>query len=607
MSSFIGRMLVVDLTSATIKIRAISQKWARLYTGQKGLGTRILMEDFDPTIDPFSPDNRIVLTASVMAETVVSCSAKLAITTKSPQTGTITDGSIGGHVGAELKYAGYDAVCITGAAKELTVLVISPDGVELKSAQELKGLGTFETEDRVKNLVEDQQAKILANGPAGENRVLYSCISTERYRQLGRGGIGAVMGSKNLKAISIRGWLDVSVPDMAECLRVAREIHAEDKVTDPENEIYTDGTPILVDFSQKSGLLPTANFQEGTYDEFEGINSSAMKEIRQAKKACFSCAIACGNYLKGSGVEVEGPEYETIALCGSNIKNASRDKVVEINAICDDLGLDTISVGAVLSYMMEMTEKSLHDFGIRFGETDKAINTIRQIAFKEGIGAEAAMGTQKLSEKYGGQDFAIHVKGLELPGYDPRGSWAMGIAYASAPRGGCHMSAYPIEAEAWGDLDPFTYDGKAQLVADLQNAQFAKFSMGVCDFWPVSSATLARLYEVTFGGDWSSEEVETIGERIFNLQRVFNIMAGFDRKDDQLPQRFHKELLKAGPPKDRAMPAEAMNHALDQYFLLRGWDSQGRPTPDKLRELAIEEEFIKPYQEYLKTQLVDNQ
>ncbi|MBT4644390.1 MAG: aldehyde ferredoxin oxidoreductase, partial [Deltaproteobacteria bacterium] len=384
-----------------------------------------------------------------------------------------------------------------------------------------------------------------------------------------------------------------------ECLRVVKEIHETDGVIDPENEIYTDGTPILVDFCQESGLLPTANFQEGTFDSFENVNTAAMKEIRQAKKACYSCAIACGNYLKGKQHEVEGPEYETIALCGPNLRNDSKDRIVEINALCDDLGLDTISTGSVLAYMMEMTEKGLYDFGIRFGDTEKAVNIVRHIAFKEGLGAEAAMGVRALSEKYGGQEMAMHVKGMELPGYDPRGSWGMGISYATAPRGGCHMTAYAIEAEAWGDLDPFTYEGKAKLVCDLQNAQFAKFSMGVCDFWPISSETLARLYSVTFGGDWTGTEVDFIGERIFNLQRVFNVMAGFDHTDDRLPGRLHNENLKAGPPKDVPMPYESMTVSLDEYYQIRGWDSQGRPTPEKLKDLQIEDVFIDQYRAYI--------
>ncbi|MBU2515742.1 aldehyde ferredoxin oxidoreductase family protein [bacterium] len=601
MNSFMGKMLVVDLSSGKIETKTIPNQWAEMYGGQKGMGTRILMDEFDPLVDPLSPDNKIVLTASVMAGTIISCSAKLAVTTKSPLTGTITDGSMGGHIGAELKYAGYDAICIKGKAATLSYLYLDPDKAEIRPVSELKGMGTFETEKKIKEMVKDDTVKVMAIGPAGENLVRYSCISTERYRQLGRGGIGAVMGSKNLKAVAIKGWLDVQVPDIKKCMELAKEIHQQDGIVSPEYQIYTDGTPMLVDFSQASGLLPTANFQEGTYDDFEKINSASMKSIRIAKKACFSCAIACGNYLKGKTSEVEGPEYETIALCGSSIMNNDKEKIVEMNSICDDFGLDTISAGAVIAYMMEATEKGLHDFGIRFGETDKAIEMLSKIAYQQEIGVDAGLGTKALADKYGGSDYAIQVKGLELPGYDPRGSWAMGIAYVSAPRGGCHMSAYPIEAEAWGDLDPFTYEGKSKLVVGLQNTQFAKFSMGVCDFWPISAETLAKAYEVTYGGSWTAEQVVEMGERVFNLQRIFNVMAGFDADSDLLPDRFYNEQLKAGPPKGISMTKEAHKHAMAAYYTLRDWDSKGKPRLEKLKILGFEEKFIDSYRDYLES------
>jgi len=536
-----------------------------------------------------------------MGGTIISSSAKLAIVTKSPQTRTISDGSVGGHIGAELKYAGYDAVIIEGRSDVLCYLYIDPDKIEIRPIPELKGLGTFDTDAKLKEMVGDTQVKILANGPAGENGIPFSCISSEKYRQLGRGGIGAVFGSKNLKAVAIRGWLDITVPDIDACLKTAWEIHKKDKVVDSQNVIYLEGTTCLVNLSQSSGLLPTKNFQEGMFEGYQKINAQSYTEIRKNKKACFSCGIACGNFVKSGHLEVEGPEYETIALAGSCIGNDDREKLIEFNVICDDLGMDTISAGGVIAFMMEMSEKGIHDFGLSFGDTDKALDLLKKIPFRKEMGAEAALGVRQLSEKYGGKEFAMQIKGLELPGYDPRGSWGMGISYATASRGGCHMSAYPIESEAWGSLDPFTYEGKAKLVYELQNAQFAKFSMGVCDFWPINSETLARLYEITLGGKWTAVQVKEIGERIFNLQRMFNVMAGFDRKDDKLPQRLHKEFLKAGPPEGRIMPQEQFESCLDEYYQIRGWDSAGRPTAQKLKSLDIEESLIEEYQKVIRS------
>lgn len=599
MNSFLGKMLVVDLTRESLSIQEIPASWAEKYFGQKGLGTRILVEDVEPDIDPLSPNNELVFTSSILGGTIISCSAKLAISCKSPQTGGITDGSVGGHIGAELKYAGYDAVVIRGKSKKLSYIYIDPKGTEIRDAGFLHNAGTFRTESELKKACGDDDAKVLAIGPAGENLIPFSCVSSERYRQLGRGGVGAVFGSKNLKGVVIRGWLDVHVPDIEQCMKIAAEVHRDDGIIEDDYEIYEYGTPVLVDYCQESGLLPTFNFQEGTFSKYQLINGEAFKAVRKNKKSCFSCGISCGNYNVIGDAKVEGPEYETIALCGTSLGISDRSLLIEINALCDDLGLDTISTGGILACMMEMTEKNIHDFGIRFGEKNQILRIIDDIAYKRNLGEEACFGARDLSEKYGHPEIAMQVKGMELPGYDPRGSWGMGIAYATAPRGGCHMSAYPIALEAWGDLDPFTFEGKGKLVAHMQNEQFAKFSMGVCDFWPISPDTLGRLFEVSYGGSWPAEKVIKVGERVFNLQRIFNVMTGFCRKDDILPQRFYKELLKAGPPKGILMEEEGFLRALDEYYDTRGWDRNGLPLTETLTELQIEEHIISKYRHYL--------
>ena len=595
MSCFRQKMLVVDLTNNTIEARRIPKRWVDLYLGQKGLGTRIFMEDVSYAVDPLSPENELVFTNGIMTGTIVSCTSKLAITSKSPLTGTITDGSVGGHAGAELKYAGYDALVVKGRAASLKYIYIDPDKAEIRDASFLKGGGTFTADKLIKEKVGEDQIKILAIGPAGENMVPFACVSSERYRQLGRGGIGAVIGSKNLKAVAIRGWMDVKVKDIQKCMQIAAESHKADGILESEYMLYKYGTPALVDFSQRSGLLPTRNFQEGTFEHAENINGEALKTLRQQKKACFACGISCGNFVRAGGSQVEGPEYETIALCGSNLLNQDPEKLIKFNALCDDLGMDTISTGSVLACMMEMTDRGVHDFGIRFGEIDKALSLLPAIAQKKGLGAEAALGARTLARKYGGEQYAMQVKGMDLPGYDPRGSWGMGLGFVTSPRGGCHMTAYTVEDEAWGNIDPFTFEGKARLVIDRQDKQFAKFSMGVCDFWALKTETLGRLFEVTYGGKWPEDKVIKAGERIFNLQRMFNVMAGFIRKDDYLPERFYREVLKAGPPKDIPMTKAAFDKALDEYYALRGWDAQGRPKPKKLKELGIETELIERY------------
>lgn len=599
MNSLAGKILMVDLDSGRVRTRVTPKEWVDLYTGQKGLATRLLMEELDPSVDPLSTQNKLVLATSLMAGTIVSCSAKLAIASKSPQSGTISDGSVGGYIGAELKYAGYDALSITGRAKKLSYLYLDPERVEIRSAEDFEGLGAFAAETKIKEKLSDSQAKVLTIGPAGENLVPFACICSERYRQLGRGGLGAVMGSKNLKAIAVRGWLDVKVADIQQCLSMAAEAHKRGGILASDYKTYEYGTPFLIDLVQGSGLLPTRNFQSGRFELAQNINAEAFESLRKNKKACFGCAIACGNYVKAGRSTVEGPEFETIALCGSNIGNGDPELLIEINSLCDDLGLDTMSTGGVLACMMEMTEKGIHDFGLRFGDTQKALDMVRDIALLRGMGKEGALGSRMLSAKYKAPQLGMHIKGLEIPGYDPRGSWGMGLAYATAPRGGCHMTCFPIGKEAWGDLDPFTFEGKARLVIDGQNSQFAKFSIGICDFWGIDRGTLGQLLEVTYGGCWPEDKILRIGERIFNLQRMFNVMAGFRRDDDRLPDRFYKETLQEGPPKGITMPAAAFEECLSQYYEVRGWDEQGRPSVDTLNRLGIEQELIERYREKL--------
>ena len=332
MNSLMGKILKVNLSTSSINSIDTPEEWVELYTGQKGLGSRILMEDVNPKTDPFSPENKVVLSTSVMGGTIVACSSKLAMTTKSPLSGTITDGSVGGHTGAELKYAGFDAVDIIGKAENLSYLYITDKKVEIREADFLKGLGTFAVDARLKEEIGDNELKVLAIGPAGENLVPYSCVSSEKYRQLGRGGIAAVMGSKNLKAIAIRGKLGVSVNDIQGLLKYSKEVTTRDEVTADDNEIYDLGTSCLVDYSQESGLLPTRNFQEGTFEQAENINGPAFKDVRKNKKGCFSCGIACGNYVVDGAASVEGPEYESIVLGGSSLNIGNREKVIEFNS-----------------------------------------------------------------------------------------------------------------------------------------------------------------------------------------------------------------------------------------------------------------------------------
>jgi aldehyde:ferredoxin oxidoreductase len=395
------------------------------------------------------------------------------------------------------------------------------------------------------------------------------------------------MGSKKLKAIACSGSQNVIVPDMARLLELIKKTMGEDVLSSTNQWVYLQGTPMIVDMSNASGILPTRNYQDGVFEGASNINAEKVQNLKPDKKACFACALGCGNYFRFKGGAVEGPEYETLALAGSGCGIDDLGAIAAFNAECDDLGIDTISLGNVLGFAMEMTERGIKDFGLRFGDVMTYLKMPRLVAFRGGIGRELSLGVKKLSQKYGGTEFAMQVKGLELPGYDPRGSWGMGLAYATASRGGCHMSAWPVADEAFGKVNPFTIDGKAQLVINGQNYNAIKFSLILCDFWAVSLDTMSQVMSCLLGRSVSVSELEIAGERIWNILRLFNVREGFNITDDLLPERIFKEALKSGVTAGKLLPYDQFAIMLQEYYQLRGWDTKGVPTPQKLKQLNI--------------------
>ncbi len=583
--AYIDKVLRINLTNGRTTSEPLNKEWAKDYLGGKGLSIKYLYEELKPGIDPLSADNKLILMTGPLTGTIVPNSGKLAIAAKSPATGTILDCSIGGHFAPELKFAGYDAVIIEGKATEPIYLFIEDSNVELRNAADLWGKGAHETEHLLYERLGD--VITLAIGQAGENLLPMACISSELYRQAGRGGIGAVMGSKNLKAISVRGNGGVKIPDIRKFSATLNKIKREDTMTDDNMWAYSDGTPMIVDLSQSTGILPTRNFQEGTFDEYKNINSEAVKSVLKAKKACFACPLACSNYVKMGKTEIEGPEYETLALCGSNCGIGDMEALIEFNRLCDDHCLDTISAGNTVAFAMELTEKGIHDFGIRFGDVENYLQMPTLIATRQGVGADLALGVKKMAEKFGGRDFAMEVKGLEIPGYEPRGSWAMGLAYGTADRGACHLRAWPASVEAFGKIDPFTSEGKAELVIGMQDINSVKFSAIWCDFWAISTEQMAEILTLLLERDITAAELSTIGERINNLARLFNEREGFDRKDDYLPTRVHNEKLTTGFTAGKSLPRENYEKMLSEYYQLRGWDENGKITAEKKKALNL--------------------
>ncbi|HHY94244.1 MAG TPA: aldehyde ferredoxin oxidoreductase family protein [Firmicutes bacterium] len=596
--SYAGKVLRVDLDTLSSAVEPLNREWAAAFFGGKGLGFRYFYDAVAPHTDALSPENALVFVTGPLTGTLVPCASKLAVVTRSPATGTILDCAVGGSIPAGFKYAGYDAVVVRGRAPHPVLLCIDDDRISFRDASHLWGKGTHDTEFAVREELGDG-FRVISVGPAGENQVPLACLTSELYRQAGRGGVGAVMGSKRLKAVAVRGTGSLHVPDMPRFLAYTWQAMREDLLTDTNLWAHTDGTPMLVGACDSVGILPTYNFQSGTFLHAAQIGADAVRNHTTGKKACFGCGLGCGNFVSvpfpgssegprgvGPGT-VEGPEYETLALAGSNCGIGDLGAVVEFNRRCDDLGLDTISTGGTVAFAMELAQRDLADLGLRFGRVESYLEAPLLIARREGIGAELARGVRYLASRYGGQEFAMQVKGLEFPGYEPRGSWGMGLAYATSDRGACHMRAWPVADEALGSLDPFTAEGKARLVINGQHQNAIKFSLIFCDFWALSLERMAEFCTLALGREITADDLRLAGERIWNLGRLFNVREGFRRKDDVLPARTLQDPLMGGPTEGKVLPLEEFERMLKEYYQLRGWDEEGVPGAAKLAELGL--------------------
>jgi len=594
---YMGKSLEVDLTKKEIKITDLNEEWARMFIGGKGLGARLLYESVEPGLDPLAPENPLIFITGPLTATSASTSGRWAVVTKSPHTGIFLDSQVGGHFGAQLKMAGFDCLTVRGKADAPVYLHIKDGQCRILDALELWGKGVFETERILKK--RHPGAKVGSIGPAGENLVSYACISFDLYRQAGRGGAGAVMGSKNLKAVVTEGSYKVRYADFAAKGKSLRKLINEHPVMRERREI---GTPLWVAKANRAGFLPTRNFSSGVFELADEISGETMRrKIVVKNRACYGCPILCGKFSrvdegKHQGIEVEGPEYETIALLGSNCGIGSIEAIAHANMLCDDLGLDTISTGNVIGFAMECYRKGLlkdtDGLHLEFGDENALLAMIEKIARREGIGELFSGGVRKAAQAIGQgtEKFAIHVKGLELPGVDPRGAWGMALAYATSDRGGCHQRCWTPSAELAGTLKRFSTEGVAQFVKDTQDERAACFSLVLCDFAPFSVEDFVELLNLATGFDLTEAEYLAAGERIWNLTRMFNVREGIRRRDDTLPTRLMEEPLPEGGAKGQVVTREALDNMLDEYYKVRGWNEEGIPGEDKLRELSLRSE-----------------
>lgn len=601
---YTGQILDVDLTSERIESIPLSLDMVENYLGGKGFGVKTIYEQVPTRCDPLGPENILVFATGPLTGTLAPTSGRMEVCTKSPATGYWLDSNCGGYFGPELKLAGYDALVIRGHADEPCLLVIEDEKVEIKPAAEIWGLDTLETHRWLKKKL-DHEIRVACIGPAGEKLVLLANIISEQ-RAFGRGGAGAVMGSKNLKAIAVKGNGGLVVAHSDDFMRLCRESF---------NEIYNSpdsgggrpkyGTNAILSAMEECGLHPVRNFQKGIFSGADQINENTISALFDRNRACFNCPIYCSKIAsikegRYKGSYTEGPEYENTWAFGAHCDNTEIGAIVQAEYLCDLYGIDAISCGNVIGFLMECYEKSLlketdTGFPFNFGSDEAIIKAVHLIGRKEGPGELWGQGVRRLSQHIpGSEKWAMHVKGLELPAYDPRGSTGIALAYATADRGGCHLRSWPIGAELLVTnerMDPFSTEFKAEYVKTEQDLFSIINSLGICLF-ATFAINLRQLTPMLFSvcGVESlalTENLLAVGERINNLTRLFNLREGLSYVEDTLPERFRLEPVSEGPLAGRTVDISQM---LKEYYFLRGWDEYGRPTPKKLAELGLVKE-----------------
>jgi aldehyde:ferredoxin oxidoreductase len=589
MNGWTGKALRVNLTSGEIIHEEIDREILKTYLGGRGLGAYYLYREVLPGTDPLGPDNLLAFCTGPLTGTTVPTGGRSSLTTLSPLTGTIFDANSGAALGSRVKWAGYDAILITGKSESPVWLEVTPEGGVLHPAETLWGQNIPETVTQL--AVKD--SAVVCVGPAGENQVLLSAIMDEKGHAFGRGGVGAVMGSKNLKAIRATGKERpvAADPERLEFVQYEAKkwISASPRTSQGLPEF---GTAVLVNLMNGYGVLPTRNFQEGCFDEAETISGERLRDEYLVKRsACLSCPIGCKRQTRTENGSGEGPEYETIYALGSNLGISDFDALIEANYLCNHLGLDTISVGATLSCAMELAERGLLETDLRFGETTHLNETITALAMRRGVGDWLSEGSRRLAERCGAPETAMQVKGLEFPGYDPRGMQGQGLLYATSNRGACHLRGNMLGPELLGApkmLDRHATSGKAGVLIVLQHTNTVIDSLGLCKFvgFAIGDEFFARLLSAVTGEHYEVQDLLTAGERIWNLERLYNLRAGFTSADDTLPKRFLETPHTSGGSQGHVVDLAPM---LKEYYRFRGWDAGGVPTPKKLKALGLAE------------------
>lgn len=589
MHGYTGRILFVDLTERTSRVEALAEELARSFIGGRGLGARMLWDLMPAGTDPLAPEAPLIFATGPLTGTKAPTSGRFSLTGRSPLTRTVLDTNCGGAFGARLKSAGYDVLVITGAMAGLSVMHVDADGVRFEDAAGLQGVEVAEATRAL--LGEERTASAAVIGSAGEREVLLATIMVDAKRALGRGGMGAVMGSKQLKAIVVHGTSErpsVARPqDLEFFLYEVKKQLAANPVTSTALPAF--GTAMLVGVLGKRGLMPAMNYRTAGGSYVDALSGERLAdEFLVRRSGCWGCPIQCGRQTRTANGEGHGPEYETIWALGANLGIDDLASVVELNYLCNDLGLDTISVGGTMATAIELGESGALDApGIpRAGDAGSVAAAIRLLATRSGeFGDTAADGSRALAKAYGQPDIAMQVKGLELPAYDPRGMQGQGLGYATSNRGGCHLRGNMLGFEVLGSpklVDRTATGGKAGLLIVAQHLGAALDSLSLCKFsgFALSEEHYARMYSAVTGFDLSGQDLLLAGERIWNLEKLYNLREGFTAADDRLPTRLLDDPNAAGEVVDLAP-------MLAEYYRFRGWDESGVPRPGKLEQLDL--------------------
>ena len=600
MFGWMGQILRVNLSNGQVSKLNLDLNTMSQYIGARGLGTKIFCDEVDPMVDPLSPENKIIFLSGPLTGTLAASAGRYNVVTKGPLNGTIAASNSGGSFGPEMKFAGYDGIILEGKSDHPVYLWLYNDQLEIRDAEGIWGQDVVATTDLIKAAT-DEEAKVACIGPAGEKLVKFAGIMNEYNRAAGRSGVGAVMGSKNVKAIAVRGTggIKVAHPEgfMAAATDARNKLRAH-PVTGQGLGAY--GTNILVNILNEHGGLPVKNFSEAAvFADAEKISGEYQAEKYLVRnKGCFGCTVGCGRVSKvGQGKfksRGEGPEYEATWAFGADLFINDFEAVSKANYLCNELGMDPITLGSTISCAVEMYQKGLIppedvEVPLTWGDGALLVELVKKTAYREGFGDQLAEGSYRLAEKYGHPEYSMTVKKQELPAYDPRGQQGIALNYATSNRGGCHVRGYMTSPEVLGvpiKVDPDATEGKPALLKLFQDLTALCDSAGLCLFTTFGIGLpeiSAQLREAT-GVNMSDEEYLLAGERIWNLEKMFNLAAGFTIKDDRLPPRFLEEPMKGGPHKGRVVELDKM---LPEYYQLRGWDELGVPTEAKKTELGL--------------------